>query len=344
MYLIIKILFWEGKYEKKIKNSEIGLIEELKIIKKIISDCLKDVKETAKRGRKPFYKIEDIIFFLILKIEFKLSYRQLRRLGFDFYEKVPVISNLYYRFKQIDEEIINKILLKISEEILKKIKFKQDKVIAVVDGTGFGYNCPYYQRTNRGVEIRKIKSHVKVVYILFVKGRKRIIRCVGVGGAYEDERKILLSKGLLKKIKKRKGARKGYLLFGDKLYGMSKEVIKESIRQGYIPIFKVEDGVHNRVRDELRLWVKRIYESNKELYKGNRFHIEGKNGNIKIRYESYEECKVYEIARSFVLVKFLLYTLYEYINTGGGIKNFLFFYFLLNFNKIYFKKGILEQP
>jgi len=166
---------------------------------------------------------------------------------------------------------------------------------------------------------------LKVVYILFVKGRKRIIRCVGVGGAYEDERKILLSKGLLKKIKKRKGARKGYLLFGDKLYGMSKEVIKESIRQGYIPIFKVEDGVHNRVRDELRLWVKRIYESNKELYKGNRFHIEGKNGNIKIRYESYEECKVYEIARSFVLVKFLLYTLYEYINTGGGIKNFLFF-------------------
>jgi len=95
LYIIIKILFWEGKYEKKIKNSEIGLIEELKIIKKIISDCLKDVKQAAKRGRKPFYKIEDIIFFLILKIEFKLSYRQLRRLGFDFYEKVPVISNLY---------------------------------------------------------------------------------------------------------------------------------------------------------------------------------------------------------------------------------------------------------
>ena len=88
MYIIIKILFWEGKYEKKIKNSEIGLIEELKIIKKIISDCLKDVKQAAKRGRKPFYKIEDIIFFLILKIEFKLSYRQLRRLGFDFYEKI----------------------------------------------------------------------------------------------------------------------------------------------------------------------------------------------------------------------------------------------------------------
>jgi len=50
---------------------------------------------------------------------------------------------------------------------------------------------------------------------------------------------------------------------------------------------------------------------NKELYKSNRFHIEGKNGNIKIKYESYEECKVYEIARSFGLIKFLLYTLYE---------------------------------
>ena len=138
-------------------------------------------------------------------------------------------------------------------------------------------------------------------------------------------------------------ARQSYLLFEDKLYEMSKEVIKDSIRQGYIPMFKVKDRMHNRVRDELRLWVKRIYESNEELYKGKRFHIEGKNGNIKIRYESYEECKVYEIASSFLLVNFLLYTLHEYIKTGGGTRNFLFFYILLNFNKIYFKKGILKQ-
>ena len=320
---------------KRIIKRERSKIEELKIIKKIISDCLKDIKTTKRRGRKPIYKDEDIIFLLALKIEFKLSYRQARKAGFDFYSKVPVISNLHYRFKKIDEKIINKILLEVSEKILKSIRFKQDKVIAVVDGTGFGYNCPFYQRVNRGAEIRKIKSHVKAVYIVFVKGKKRIIRCVGIGEAYEDERKILLSKGLLKLVKKDKKEREGYLIFGDKLYGMSKEVIKESIRNGYNPIFKIEDGIHNRVRDKLRLLVKKIYESNKEWYRRNRFHIEGKNGNVKIRYGSYEESKRYEIARSFVLVKFLLYTLYEYINTGGK-KIFIFFYILLNFNSIKF--------
>ena len=43
----------------------------------------------------------------------------------------------------------------------------------MVDGTGIGYNTPFYLRDKRGQEIRKISSHLKLVAFCYWQGGKK---------------------------------------------------------------------------------------------------------------------------------------------------------------------------
>lgn len=60
---------------------------------------------------------------------------------------------------------------------LKEVEF------LLVDGTGWGYGLPIYQRIKRGAEVRKIKSHVKGVVVLGLneKGERIVL------GAFLDK-------------------------------------------------------------------------------------------------------------------------------------------------------------
>ncbi len=87
-----------------------------------------------------------------------------------------------------------------------------------------------------------------------------------------------------------------YLILYISLYSVSDEIC----------IFKIGDGVHNKVRTKERREEKKIYEGNKEIYK-MRYNIEGLIGDIKNSFKGYEEAKIYEVANVFVYIKFIAY-------------------------------------
>lgn len=314
--------------------------KEKRLIKKIIKKYLPEEKK--KRGRKGKLKKHDRVFLLVLKRIEALSVRNLRKRGTDFYDDLPHFTVIFRQIREIDEKEINLIMRLLSNEIenLLKRKVNKDKNIYIIaDGTGFGYNRPYYLRTERGADIKKISSHVKVVVVIGVIGKKRYIKGISVGDAYSDERVLL--KRMLKEVRIEIEKRKSNIFIGDKLYGMDNELLEELDKRFDKVIVKVEDGLHNKVRSEIRKRIKLIYEGNKEIYKKKRFNIEGFIGNVKNRYGSYEEAKTYESAKSMVLGKFLAYLISEYIKLVGygkkmgKEKNFFLFFI---FTKFYFNK------
>jgi len=42
-----------------------------------------------------------------------------------------------------------------------------------VDGTGVGFNTPFYAQFRRGAEIRRIRSHLKAVVLVYCRGGQR---------------------------------------------------------------------------------------------------------------------------------------------------------------------------
>ena len=121
-----------------------------------------------------------------------------------------------------------------------------------------------------------------------------------------DTIKEIISRDEFKDIKEIIGNGKEIKIIGDALYGMDKELIKIVKGEGMIPIFKIGDGIHNKVRTKERREAKKIYEGNKEIYK-MRYNIEGLIGDIKNSFKGYEEAKIYEVANVFVYIKFIAY-------------------------------------
>lgn len=309
---------------------------EKREIKRVINKFI--VEENIKRrGRKSKLKKSDGVFLLVIRTIEKLSYINLYRRGLDFYPSLPHYTNIFRLIKKIEEREINLILILLSniiENILireykRKYKKSPEKLI-IADGTGFGYNRPYYLRYERGEKIKQISSHVKTEVVIGVIGRKRYLKAVLVGEAYKDER-VMLKEMIRKGYIRLKG--KGNIFIGDKLYGMDNELLEELERRFDKLIIKVEDGIHNKVKSNIRLKVKRWYEGDKLLYK-KRFNVEGFIGNVKNRYGSYEESKIYESAKSLVLGKFLAYALGEYIKISGKGVGERIFYFLILINLI----------
>ena len=164
---------------------------------------------------------------------------------------------------------------------LKEVEF------LLVDGTGWGYGLPIYQRIKRGAEVRKIKSHVKGVVVLGLNEKgERIVLGASLDKAYSDERNLFLQ--WLRKRKPRD--KQGLYLVGDKLYGMSTEVIKEVMERGWIPVIKVEESLHRGIRDKLRKIALKSYNTHQEIYK-KRCLIESFFGTTKNRkYPFYLLC------------------------------------------------------
>ena len=159
----------------------------------------------------------------------------------------------------------------------------------MVDGTGVGYNTPFYLRSKRGLEIRKIRSHVKLVVFCYWQGGRNWVVDVEVGKAYSDE-------GLLPY---------GTNIVGDKLYGMRVDVLRKMESLGYEPIVRSEDTMRVKVKSEERRRANQRAKEKERILKG-RYRIEQVFGSIKRAYGSYLDVKGEPVAKLMVLGMFIL--------------------------------------
>jgi hypothetical protein len=58
--------------------------------------------------------------------------------------------------------------------------------------SGVGFNAPFYAQFRRGAEIRRIRSHLKAVVLVYCRGGRRWVIGASLGWAYADEGRLLL--------------------------------------------------------------------------------------------------------------------------------------------------------
>lgn len=203
---------------------------------------------------------------------------------------------------------------------------------ALVDGTGVGYALPFHAQYRRGREIRKLRSHVKVVAVGYWQGGRVWLVGVQLGKAYADEGKLLgewvLQHGL-------GGLPDSTLLVGDKLYGYRARLLEQLEGSGWLPVMRVEDGLRQRVRSGSGLRARARAQQYAEVLDG-RYRIEQVFGSVKGVYGSYVGSVSWLGARSWAWGMWVLWNMVGVAQLLGGEVVFRLVLCLV--------KGIFERP
>ncbi len=119
----------------------------------------------TKRGRPRKYPDDLILTLLFLQLAWKLLFRDLEHFAVQAFgrENVPDFSTYYYRLKKLPPTLLIDFLNFISRRLLGK--YHRQVRFLIVDGTGFKYDELYPLKILRGLEIKKVKSHVKTVVL-----------------------------------------------------------------------------------------------------------------------------------------------------------------------------------
>ncbi len=152
--------------------------------------------------------------------------------------------------------------------------------VLLFDGTGSGYNVPYYARFARGVEVRRLRSHVKAVLVVGVVGNRRVLIGASLGAAYSDGRWLAVD--WLREGGGGAGLGSGLYVVGDKLYGRSESSWALVRDRGWLAVVAVEPSLHLRIHSPLRLWAKELYERHQRVHR-RRYLVESLIGSLKGR-------------------------------------------------------------
>ena len=292
----------------------------------IIKYCKKYFKTNnkPKRGKPKVYEDYLILAIGIIMQMYNYSFREvIVILERELKRRLPSLSTLHYRLSQLDNKLLEKIILKISKEIIKKKLIEKNTpsvtAILITDATGFSYSNKFYANFKRGLEIRKIKSHIKTqaIGICIPELNLRLPLSISNFEAYYDERKALkeilnselfsdLKSFLLENFSFESFENKIPLL-GDAMYSNSNELIDLSFENGLLPIFKIKKPLHNDIKSPQRKKVKEIYDKYKNSIFRQRFNIEGIFGNVKNKFNCYVNAVTFKVAKNLVYMKFLAY-------------------------------------
>lgn len=279
--------------------------KEKRLVEVIIKKAKEIVKRVEvrsnKRGRPRKYG-EDIIFAaLLIKVLEKHSYRSLESRIKELFKEVPDFSTIHYRFKRMDSSILVSVIDETVEEIVRSMGLEEfDCVIA--DGTGFGYADTCKLMYKRGAELREVRSHVKAEVVIGVRGGKKVVVGVNVGGAYADENNLLIP--LIERLRFR-----GRYFLGDAYYGKNVKGLELLCSHFEEVIIPIRDGLHTKVRNKYRLMIKKKYEDrgNRDIYRGNRYKIEQLFGYVKRLLGDRDMLMRQDIAMLHVYARFILY-------------------------------------
>ena len=294
--------------------------------KEIMNYCKKyfKTKEKPKRGKPKIYEDYLILAIGIIMQMYNYSFREvIVILERELKRKLPSLSTLHCRLSKLDNKLLEKIILKISKEIIKKKILERNissvTAILITDATGFSYSNKFYANFKRGLEIRKIKAHIKTqaIGIYIPELNLRLPLSINNFKAYYDERKALkevlnnklfndLKSFLLENFSFESFENKIPLL-GDAMYSNSNELIDLSFENGLLPIFKIKKPLHNDIKSPQRKKVKEIYDKYKNSIFRQRFNIEGIFGNVKNKFNCYVNAVTFEVAKNLVYMKFLAY-------------------------------------
>jgi hypothetical protein len=186
------------------------------------------------KGRKPLYP--EALILTLLRTARRASYRHLlfclapEALPD---QPVPALGTLLYRLKTISDERWHALLSWLAAQgIAQETPDAPLATPVVVDGTGVGFNTPFYAQFRRGAELRRIRSHLKAVVLVYWRGGQRWVVGASLGRAYADEGR-LLAQWLGRYGSGVVGS--GALLVGDKLYGYRGRLLARVAQVGWLP-------------------------------------------------------------------------------------------------------------
>ncbi len=163
----------------------------------------------------------------------------------------------------------------------------------------------YPLRFFRGLEIRRVRSHIRVVPVVAVTSSgKRIVLTAGTGGSYASEVKLFME--ALDDIES--GTFQGAHLIADKCYDCI-EIMKRLRKLKIRPAIRVKETFRKGIRHSLRKRSKVLWGKSG----GNRYLIESLFGTLKIKVGSHFRVKDEEIAQKMGLAVFVLYDMYLWV-------------------------------
>jgi hypothetical protein len=301
------------------RKTGISFKQIYKLVKRFFKKIEYKEKKNSQRGRPRKYKDEFIIAIFLYQTLKQYSYREvlqeLKCLGF----KTPSLNDYHYRVKQLNENTLKLLLEKTGQHFIEKIKDKIQCYIA--DATGFAYGDIYSLKWRRGIEVKQIKSHIRLEVIIAVdnKGKALILGCE-TGKAYASEIKMLHQ--ILNKV----DFIKGLPFIADKGYD-SISVIQKILDIGLIPAIKIKETFRVKIKHTLR----QLSKENWLKYGKKRYRIESLFGNIKNKANSVFRVKREDIAKKLAIAWAILWNFYMIL-----IYVFLFILSVLIFRRNFF--------
>jgi hypothetical protein len=136
---------------------------------------------------------------------------------------------------------------------------------------------------------------------------------LALGQAYADEGKLLqqwvASYG-------RGGLPAETLIVGDRLYGYRAGLLQVLERAGWLPVARVEAGLHQRVRASSRLRARARAEAYPEVL-GGRYRVEQVFGSVKSAYGSVWRARSFVGVRCWVWGMFVLWNMVGLVGVVG---------------------------
>lgn len=226
------------------------------------------------------------------------SFREALEYCEDYFEELPALSTYHDRLAMLTSDIAQGFVEYTGKKILslsnKNTSSKKGRIF-VMDGTGFSYHDTYPMKFFNGMDIRKIKTHVKLGVLIGVANGKRFVVSAKADKSYAGD--TTLVQPLLDNL----DLGRGYVL-GDKGFD-SCQIMQTILEKGYYPVIPIKRRRGSCVNDPLR---EQSDGRAKEWIYKKRTLIEGLFGNIKQKLSSHIKIFKLEIAKMFALLRFAL--------------------------------------
>lgn len=181
-----------------------------KILYRLAQEYIRTLPQRAyaKGGRPRTY--DDALILTIASIQNLNQYSSREALEYceDYFPNLPALSTYHDCLSQFNSSIAQGFTEYVGGKIIVLSGNTPKRRVFVMDGTGFSYHDSYPMKFFNGMDIRKIRTHVKIGAIIGLAGKRRCVISTMAGPAYASD--MTLIQPLLDQLP----TGKGYVLGG----------------------------------------------------------------------------------------------------------------------------------